>query len=173
MQFIYLGEATLYEERMNEFVSVAKSLEIKEICTAETKTETNDDDEPSPSNPEASTYNSGEQTLRSNHLMNQAPRSKIRVRKDVVRVKGKYECDQCDKTYTSILGLQYHKQSAHEGVRYACDKCDHQATQQCDLRRHIESKHEGIKYACDQCDYQATQQSHLKIHLHVWTQCVF
>ena len=31
LQFIYLGEATIYQERMNEFLSTAKSLEIKEI----------------------------------------------------------------------------------------------------------------------------------------------
>ena len=29
MQFIYLGEATFYEERMDEFIAVAKSLEIR------------------------------------------------------------------------------------------------------------------------------------------------
>ena len=29
MQFIYLGQATLYYERMDEFLAVAKSLEIK------------------------------------------------------------------------------------------------------------------------------------------------
>ena len=28
LQFIYLGEAKFYEERMNEFLSVSKSLEI-------------------------------------------------------------------------------------------------------------------------------------------------
>lgn len=32
MQFIYIGEATFYEERMDEFLAVAKSLEIKELC---------------------------------------------------------------------------------------------------------------------------------------------
>ena len=31
LQFIYLGKATFYQERMNEFLKVAKSLEIKEI----------------------------------------------------------------------------------------------------------------------------------------------
>merc|ERR1712189_51161 len=31
LQFIYLGQATLYQERMNEFLNVAKSLEINEI----------------------------------------------------------------------------------------------------------------------------------------------
>ena len=40
MQFIYLGEATFYEERMEEFLDVAKSLEIKQLYITEP------DDEP-------------------------------------------------------------------------------------------------------------------------------
>ena len=47
LQFIYLGEATFYEERMDEFISVAKSLEIKELCNAETETNNETDDDPS------------------------------------------------------------------------------------------------------------------------------
>ena len=31
LQFIYLGEATFYHERMNEFLNVAKNLDIKEL----------------------------------------------------------------------------------------------------------------------------------------------
>ena len=31
LQFIYLGEATFFHERMNEFLNVAKDLDIKEI----------------------------------------------------------------------------------------------------------------------------------------------
>ena len=31
LQFMYLGEATFYQDRMNEFLSVAKNLEIKEL----------------------------------------------------------------------------------------------------------------------------------------------
>ena len=33
MQFIYLGEAGFYEERMSEFLTVSKNLEIKELST--------------------------------------------------------------------------------------------------------------------------------------------
>ena len=35
MQFIYLGEARFYEERMSEFLTVSKNLEIKELSTDE------------------------------------------------------------------------------------------------------------------------------------------
>ena len=32
LQFIYLGEATLFQERMKEFLDVAQKLKVKELC---------------------------------------------------------------------------------------------------------------------------------------------
>ena len=162
MQFIYLGEATFFEERMNEFIAVAKSLEIKELCNAEN--ETNDDDvsEQPTNDPVASTNNSEEEPMSTSHLVNQTQKEDKDRR---VRVNRKYKCEQCHKTFTSIPGLQYHRQSAHESVKYACDQCDGQFTKQSNLKMHIESKHEGVKYACDQCNHQATTQRNLKQHI--------
>merc|ERR1712012_1155020 len=51
MQFIYLGEATFYEERMDEFLAVAKSLEKKELRNAEPGTNDEPEEELSPTNP--------------------------------------------------------------------------------------------------------------------------
>ena len=186
MQFIYLGEARFSEERMNEFLSLGRSLEIKELCN-KVKTETNSDNEPSPSDPVTSTDRSREQTRRSGDLMNQPPKRKL------VRGNGIYECDQCDKTYgvsselnrhiktkhedvnyecnqcdkkyTSISALNKHRQSVHEGVKYACDQCDHQAAKQSTLKQHMEVVHEGVRYECEHCDYQATQPNNLKRHI--------
>merc|ERR1712155_338713 len=49
MQFIYLGEARFYEERMREFLTVSKSLEIKELSTGiemnDQNTETNENND--------------------------------------------------------------------------------------------------------------------------------
>ena len=45
MQFIYLGEATFNDERIDEFLAVAKSLEIKELCNASPKTNYKSKDE--------------------------------------------------------------------------------------------------------------------------------
>ena len=162
MQFIYLGEATFYEERMDEFIAVAKSLEIKELCNAET--ESNDEpDEPSPSN-SATGKEMEEHTVISDpdHTIKQAPQQ---IRRGVVSVNGKYECEMCHKKYSDKKGLTRHNQSVHEGVKYACDQCDYQATQQSSLFIHIEAKHDGIKYPCDQCDYQATTKCSLTKHI--------
>ena len=85
MQFIYLGEATFYEERMDEFLAVAKSLEIKEICNAGTELNDEPKDYPLPNN--------------------QVPQEKQSC---VVNVNGKFECDQCDKTFSTNKGLNVH-----------------------------------------------------------------
>ena len=139
---------------MNEFLAVAKSLEIKELCNAETEP----DNEPSPSDPVTSTENMREETSKPDQIKMHAPQPQERQRR-VVSVNGKYECDQCNKTYSGSGSLHNHKKSAHQGVKYACDQCDYQATQQSDLTVHIQSKHEGIKYACDQCEFQATRKT--------------
>ena len=159
MQFLYLGEARLDEERVKEFLDVAKSLEIKELCNAEIET---NDNVPSSSDSFTFSDNSGEHSVCSFQLMSQA--TKDEGRKDVVRVNGKYICDQCDYQATKRGHLKTHFESVHEGIKYAFNQCDYKATLQCNLKTHIESKHDGVKYACGQCDYQATTQRSLTRH---------
>ena len=174
MQFIYLGEATFYEERMDEFLAVAKSLEIKELCNASPEPNDEPDDEPSACDPATTTENLEEQSV--DQMKMQAPKERQRR---VVSVNGKYECDNCHKTYSSQGALYTHKQGIHQGVKYACDQCDQQFREQGSLTKHILSKHEGVKYACDQCDKQFTQQGNLTVHIkarhegikHVCDQC--
>ena len=164
MQFIYLGEATFYEERMDEFLAVAKSLEIKELCNAGPEQDDEPNDEPFSCSPVTSTENMEEKNVVSEKMQMQAPQEKERQRR-VVNIDGKYECDQCHKIYYSQRGLYRHKQSDHQGVKYACDQCDYQATQQIHLTTHIQSKHEGIRFACDHCDYQANYPTDLTRHI--------
>ena len=189
MQFIYLGEAIFCEERMDEFLAVAKSLEINVLCNAEirTKAESTNElspngsvtssetleeetveikrkaeskNEPLPDDPVKSSETLEEETVKSDHLKMQVFKER---RREVVN--GKFKCHQCDKSYAHGSHLTSHIQSKHEGIKYACDQCDHQATQQTNLITHIKSKHEGIKYACDKCEYQANFQSNLIHHI--------
>ena len=162
MQFIYLGEATFYEERMDEFLSVAKVLEIKELCNAEAERNEEPEDEPLTTDSETFNENSKEQTIVSDHF---TKKTKQERRREVVNLNGKYECKPCQKTFANKHNLTVHIQSKHEGIKYACDKCDNQFTQKSHLTTHIQSKHEGIRYTCDQCDFQAKHQSHLTTHI--------
>ena len=167
IQFIYLGEATFYEERVDEFLALAKSLEIKELCNASTD-ELKEDPLQNYTNDELKneTYaeNLEEQTVIHDQIKMQAPQERQK-RVFKVGVNGTYECYQCHKAYSTQGGLWQHKKSAHQGVKYACDQCDYQTTQKGHLTVHIQSKHEGIKHFCDQCEFQATTQGHLRTHI--------
>ena len=157
MQFIYLGEATFYEERMNEFLAVGKLLEIKELCNAETEEVENEEyDQISPSDPVTSIEEFDEPKVASN---NDAEGG------GVVSTNFKHKCDQCNKTFASSGSLCNHKKAVHQGVKYSCNQCDYQATLKGNLDIHIQSKHEGVKYSCNQCNYQATQKVSLSQHI--------
>ena len=159
MQFIYLGEATFYEERMDEFLAVAKSFEIKELCNAAAETETTDKPEDTvPIDPDS-------EMVKDDYFLSEDIIEQAQYKRKVVSENGKYKFDQCQNEYTKSSNLNQHKQTEHEGVKNACDQCDKQFTRQGSLAEHIKAKHEGIKYACEQCDYQATKQSNLTRHI--------
>ena len=147
---------------MDEFLAVAKLLEIKELCNAEADTNDEPEEEPLSTDPETLKENLKEQKIASDHSRERPPQER---RREVVSVNGKYECEPCLKTFTTKLGLHYHIQSVHQGLKYACNQCDYQATQQSSLTIHIKAKHEGIKYYCNQCNYQAGQRSNLTVHI--------
>ena len=158
MQFIYLGEATLHEERMGEFLAVAKSLEIKELCNTETETNDEPEDEPSTGDPSETL---DQQTVISDGLKMEAPQEG--QRKVVKSVHGNYECNQCDYQTIYKSHLKEHIQR-HDGIKYACYRCDSKLATQRALAKHVQAKHEGGGYACDQCDYVATTKAHLTRH---------
>ena len=190
VQFIYLGEATYYEERIDEFLAVAKSLEIKELCNAETETNDESDDIPSINYQDTSTDLVEEQTIMPDQIKNQVPQERQEsASRDIKKYNceqcpntyysnsalwnhrqssheiRKYDCEQCTKTYSSHGSLWKHKQLSHQGIKYVCDQCDLQFTSQGSLNRHIQSKHEGVMYSCNQCDHQYEDQAFLRKHI--------
>ena len=76
----------------------------------------------------------------------------------------KSQCQQCEfqGTYSS---LRYHIQILHRGIKFSCEMCDYQATLAGNLKTHIQSMHEGKKFPCQQCDYQAAQAGALHNHI--------
>ena len=159
MQFIYLGEATFYEERMEEFLAVAKSLEIKELCNTEAATS----DEHSP----VEKYEKLTLELNSDQILKQ-----LKQERDgkVIYTNSKYDdvqyaCDKCDFKDIHQSNLKRHIQSKHEGIKHACNQCDYQGSRQDYLAGHIKSKHESVRYDCDQCNHQFTSKGNLSKHI--------
>ena len=159
IQFIHLGEAKLHKDRMDEFLAVAKSLEIKELCNAKTQSIDELVEEPFSFDPAKPIEILKGETVISDQIKMETPQERQKVVGD-----GRHVCDQCHKTYSGKGELNRHKQALHQGVKYACDQCDYQATQSNNLTKHHQIKHEGVKYACDQCDYRANCKESLNLH---------
>ena len=136
LQFIYLGEAKFYEERMNEFLNVAKNLDIRELAKG-----IEDGDETSAVNEDNTGIDSEDVGEQSKQDIDGA----AGAQNGAVTKGYKYECQQCNKAFTKTSNLTRHIQSIHEGVKYGCNQCDHQFTTQSNLTQHIQSVHEGVK----------------------------
>ena len=171
MQFIYLGEARFYEERMSEFLTVSKNLEIKELSTGiemKDQVESENENDVADENMDTAGDEDGanvEPQAHSEPITPNNAANRILRRTEIVLGNVKFQCQDCEKTFSGRQGLWHHIKSKHEGVKYACNQCDYQATQQGHLRTHIQYKHEGVKYACNQCDKQYTEQSKLIRHI--------
>ena len=181
MQFIYLGETRFYEERMNEFLTVSKNLEIKELSSGielndqitsdhvkSNKNNVADEDMDIAGVPPYALHEDGgnveTQAQTEPSTSNNAANTRVRSKK-VVSGKAKFQCKDCERMFNSYQALWHHTKSKHEGVKYACNQCDFQAAHQSNLIRHIQSKHEGVKYVCNQCGLQFTFQGGLTTHI--------
>ena len=159
LQFMYLGQATFYQDRMNDFLNVAKSFEVKEISK---DVEVDD----------ASQDHENEVIEPNNEKQTNVNLSTIKGEMEHMNIKlvsyrneaGQYPCDKCDKIFTSTSNLFRHIRIAHEGIKFSCDDCLYKATTRQHLLTHIQAVHKGLQFPCDLCDYKAKQKSHLYTH---------
>ena len=153
MQFIYQGEASFSEERMSEFLTVSKNLEIKELSAGiklnDQNTETyenNVTDEnmdiarAPPHVPHEDGGNVEPQVQTVPIIQNNAANRRVK-RAEVVSGDAKFQCRDFDRTFSGQRGLWRHTKSKHEGVKYACNQCDYQAPRQDKLTIHVKRKH--------------------------------
>ena len=160
LQFIYLGEASFHEERVNEFLSVAKTLEIKElsrdvesnITEESTSTITDQEENEQPS----TNILTEDQEKDLNHLLDQEVMKSL---------DNKFNCKKCGKEFSTSRGVKLHFKTVHQGFKYPCSHCDYQATQKSALKTHFDAYHEGLKYQCNLCEMQFTFQSVLTRHI--------
>ena len=168
LQFMYNAEASFSEDRVNEFLKVAKDLDIKEIAENVDLT-----DESS-----AAAHNGQETDIAAERLNNENRNETRNVTNNPIKTGKTYQCEECDAECTTSFSLHQHRRSVHEGVQFSCHRCDYKAAQKINLKTHIESvhdglkatstnlkRHDGIRYPCDQCDYKATLVNSLKGHI--------
>ena len=146
LQFIYLGEAKFDQERMHEFINVARSLEIKEISKDIEIIE----------NEQSENYEQQKNNIEipdnEQHVNNEEQEDELlEIRSESAKMGSNISC-------------QPKQLEKNNGNKYPCDQCNFKAITKDRLNKHIESIHCGRRYLCDQCEYSAKQKIHLNRH---------
>jgi len=160
LQFMYLGQATFYQDRMNEFLNVAKSLEVKEISK---DVECDNVDRFRDQENYENNHQDNEICTKDSYIQEEIGQTVTKV-KDYNNEAGPYQCGKCEKTFTHPRRLYRHKKSVHEGLRFPSNECNQTFKRRDNLKVHLESIHEGIKFSCDLCVYVTNQKSNLITH---------
>ena len=160
---MYLGQATFYHDRMNEFLEVAKSLEIKEISK-----DVDIDDAEDSRNDGTNDYifhnNEKIYQLETDRESSDNIEEGTKITQSHVDESGKFRCSKCDKQFVHRHDLKRHFKGIHEGLTYKCNECEKCFNQKTNLITHIKGIHEGVKFPCNECDYKATALSNLNFH---------
>jgi len=140
LQFMYLGQVTINQDKMNDFFNVAKSLEIKKISK-----DIECDIASSANDQECNTMIAENEIEKIVNSCDFAEDKKHMETKLTSRTKSKdnqYLCSECDKPFTSPSGLRRHIKSVHEGQKFSCEACGFKAYQKWHLSTHIQDFHE-------------------------------
>ena len=143
LQFMYLGQATFYQDRMNEFINVAKSLEIKEISKdvdQDVSVSQNDQENEKNIGPPIADLHEEKANVNQSNVEGEIENksSKVISQKNDA---GQFHCHRCTKNYTDKSNLNRHIKSTHEGTKFPCTKCEYEGNQRSHLMRHIQTVH--------------------------------
>ena len=169
LEFMYLGKVSLSEDKLNNFLEVAKSLEIKGIsnCVSLTDTVTSEELLDVSIKPEVSSSQKDDiiqdgTSIKMLEPFDEKVQSDAKVSKEVTKpIYDKIDEPQKKETDSKPLTTSY---EPHPDGMWYCDVCNNKYTRKVGLERHFQSTHEGMKYACNKCDFQARDKRYLTIH---------
>ena len=148
IKFIYLGQAELYQDDVDDFMNTADDLEISGLCKSNTNEATFDEKHATIKD----NINPSFMELQSSEMVFKRESSdgwEASVSTEVVTE------DFHDEFYPSNTSMDL----------YSCTQCEFTTKTRYNLKSHIGYRYQGIRYGCKQCHYQATTTSHLKRHV--------
>ena len=183
LEFMYLGATKVHQERIKDFLEVAKSLEMKEINKNDTTSGLSKNNDNIPTIDEEliegiiqnSAANFNLDYLTAENIEPVTYRSKLQnPSQESLRIK-KIEVTSPKQTENQGI-LQNHGQlkvqkieisspTQDENVnRFSCNHCKYKTKFNNELKNHILSKHQGVILSCNLCDYQSRYKSNLTQH---------
>jgi hypothetical protein len=72
--------------------------------------------------------------------------------------------DRYDYTSNVFANSQRHQLGKHDGVEFNCDQCERKYTTKTNLQTHKQVKHEWKKYLCGECNTECSPPSKLSRH---------
>ena len=153
LEFIYLGEASILSERLEDFMRSAEDLDVEELC------------KPKPENQKTGeNHNShlmGKENLTSSKSMVKQEEGTTNVNADKtktskqsfkecseypedlldIKLKTQFKCIECGVTFSNNYNLERHISNKHHGIKQKCDKCDRQVSRS-NFSRHMRTQHQ-------------------------------
>jgi len=185
LQFIYMGEVTVKEDKIKEFLSVARDLKIQgieeegdysksQISTIEDTisevTFVPEDDPIEESISKKIDHNSvgpvSDQGKNNSELSTEFE-FKNDVNKSDDNQINLESTDKKDKKNPAQMDVKELNQfiTKTSNSNWSCNLCDKVLSSKFGMQTHIQAKHNGVKYSCEQCDYQAGQMGQVKLHV--------
>ena len=193
LEFMYLGEATFHQDRMVEFLKVAKNLEIKELTEMDGPIEQEEDTNINNDivlNPEESKKKEVKLNTKSTEVKSQTKncksynesfniwQNKVEEVKMEVNLK-QPECKRVKQPKEANFKLKKVKKCQYEdeslkvekmsikGIsNKTCLECGKSFKSPSKMIRHFASVHQGLRpFNCTVCDKSFAQKVHLNVHM--------
>ena len=153
IDFIYLGQAEVFEDDLDSFMDIANKLKVKGL----TKEDANNYKKTNPSsptrqdfleltpwkiNPIISTPNDSlSELIKEESDIHETNESTIDQIHQGKTSSEKFSCDECAFTAFYKSNVNRHKRARHQGVKYPCNLCDWTTSYSFDLKKHIAKEH--------------------------------
>ena len=187
LQFIYFGEASFYECRLDDLLLVAKSLGVRELSDfvrpelhlniEKSKTQNEDHETTDEIYPEKENFGEcqDQQVIKqdmSDDLVQQNFEHELELELEALKDSNEHQAEvsreETIEQFSNETNTIKDQSLVHYRVKNLnCSECDIHFKSDISLRIHIQSVHEGLGYNCNQCDMNFTSKYGLRRHIEV------
>ena len=152
VEFMYLGEAQMYDGQIEDFLNIARDLKIKGTGLSDNNAsmengcmKENLDDESFKKTKEPSkveSFKTDSVIEKQTVIMKKTSWESNEIHAVALqRTQGSLECPECGRLFTHGGQLNLHIKSIHLGIKHQCNFCEHKATQKSNLKAHVKARH--------------------------------